>query len=335
MLEPLTGGANNRVYRVVELNRRAVLKWYFHDSRDQRDRFGAERAFYSWIQRQGIDRTAEVLAWDERIRVGLLSYIDGRRLISSELNEALIQQAVEFVAELNRARTDSEALTLPHASESCFSIEQHLACVDRRITRLRQIALETDVSRAAARFVSHELEPAWNHLRRAVAASSAHAGERARMAELPMTARCLSPSDFGFHNALLGPDGKLRFFDFEYAGWDDTAKLICDFFCQPKVPVPRRFWDLYVSGIEQSLGLDRSVRDRAECLLPVYQIKWCCIMLNEFVPADSARRGFASGDTLAEERKLEQLQRARAYLQAAIDEHGLAYDQSRTDHGAH
>ena len=49
----------------------------------------------------------------------------------------------------------------------------------------------------------------------------------------------LSPSDFGFHNALLGPDGKLCFIDFEYAGWDDPAKLICDFFCQPQTPVPQ------------------------------------------------------------------------------------------------
>ena len=43
-------------------------------------------------------------------------------------------------------------------------------------------------------------------------------------AALPKETRCLSPSDFGFHNALLEATGKLRFVDFEYAGWDDPAK---------------------------------------------------------------------------------------------------------------
>ena len=49
--------------------------------------------------------------------------------------------------------------------------------------------------------------------------------------------RCLSPSDFGFHNALAQGE-TVRFIDFEYAGWDDPAKTVCDFFHHPGVPVP-------------------------------------------------------------------------------------------------
>ena len=51
--------------------------------------------------------------------------------------------------------------------------------------------------------------------------------------------RVVSPSDFGFHNALRTEDGRLAFLDFEYAGWDDPAKLVCDFELQPAVPAPR------------------------------------------------------------------------------------------------
>ena len=49
---------------------------------------------------------------------------------------------------------------------------------------------------------------------------------------------CLSPSDFGFHNALVDERAGLTFLDFEYAGRDDPAKLVSDFFCQPEIPVP-------------------------------------------------------------------------------------------------
>jgi len=51
---------------------------------------------------------------------------------------------------------------------------------------------------------------------------------------LPADETCLSPSDFGFHNALVDPSGALSFLDFEYAGRDDPAKPVSDFFCQPK-----------------------------------------------------------------------------------------------------
>ena len=39
----------------------------------------------------------------------------------------------------------------------------------------------------------------------------------------------ISPSDFGFHNALRTNTGPV-FFDFEFSGWDDPAKTIIDFF---------------------------------------------------------------------------------------------------------
>ena len=48
-------------------------------------------------------------------------------------------------------------------------------------------------------------------------------------------------------NALLAAsDKKLRFLDFEYAGWDDPAKLIGDFFCQPAIPAPHSEFERFV-----------------------------------------------------------------------------------------
>ena len=52
-------------------------------------------------------------------------------------------------------------------------------------------------------------------------------------AELPVEQRTLSPSDFGFHNALRRPDGRVVFLDLEYFGWDDPAKMISDFLLHP------------------------------------------------------------------------------------------------------
>ena len=81
---------------------------------------------------------------------------------------------------------------------------------------------------------------------------------------------CLSPSDFGFHNALLDDEGKLTFLDFEYAGRDDPAKLVSDFFCQPEVPVPLSLHAHFIDRIAQGLGLDAAgiARAAACCSTP-------------------------------------------------------------------
>jgi len=45
--------------------------------------------------------------------------------------------------------------------------------------------------------------------------------------------------------------------------------------------------------------------------MPVYGIKWCCILLNEFLPAAAARRAFSVGKIKSTARKVRQLQKSR------------------------
>ena len=136
-------------------------------------------------------------------------------------------------------------------------------------------------------------------------------------AELAESKRTLSPSDFGFHNALVTADSKLKFFDFEYAGWDDPAKLVCDFFCQPAVPAPPAAFDRFARAVAAGFADPEFHRRRAELLLPVYRVKWCCILLNEFLPVGGSRRAYsAAADPDA--RKAAQLAKARAALAAAV-----------------
>jgi hypothetical protein len=114
-------------------------------------------------------------------------------------------------------------------------------------------------------------------------------------AALEQAERRISPSDFGFHNAILGPDQRLRFIDFEYAGWDDPAKTACDFLCQVQVPVPSELAHKFLEPLIADDSAPQARADRIAVLLPVYRLKWCCIVLGRILPATSARREF-SGD---------------------------------------
>ena len=108
-------------------------------------------------------------------------------------------------------------------------------------------------------------------------------------------------------------NGKLRFIDFEYAGWDDPAKLVCDFFCQLAIPVPLRYLPMFIEQISINAKIPDLMAKRVEILLPVYRVKWCCIILNDFLDVHSKRRHFASNKTSIQ-RKPKQLEKAKVYF---------------------
>ena len=303
---PVTGGKNNRVYRVETENGDAVLKVYFRHPDDPRDRLGAEFAFSRFAWSSGIRCVPQPLASNAEFGLGLFECVTGHA--AAEITDNLIFQAMDFVRELNKSRWRPLASQLRTASEACFSIAEHLGTVARRVVRLTE-ATEPE----AIAFVRHELLPAWNVLlanTHSVASDNGLSLERS----LEPTARCVSPSDFGFHNALFEFDGRVRFFDFEYAGWDDPAKLICDFFCQPAVPVPQRFFDSFAGTVAGCFPDPQAVLLRAKLLLPIYRVKWVCIRLNEFLPTSGQRRQFSLTANELEARRSTQLHAARTAL---------------------
>jgi hypothetical protein len=312
-LVPLAGGANNRVFRLDTEGGACLLKSYFRHPDDPRDRLGAEWAFARFAWDAGVRCLPEPLAADPAAGLGLFEFVHGRSLHGTTAGQPAVDQALDFFRQLNRAK--GGAAGLPNASESCFSLADHLATVDRRVGRLRTLAVGGVVDAAAAGFVDAELVPAWRQVQadaRGTAAAYALPLDR----PLDPADRCPSPSDFGFHNALLASDGRLRFLDFEYAGWDDPAKLVCDFFCQPAVPAPAAAFERFARGVAAEFAAPAAHLARATLLLPVYRVKWVCIMLNEFLPVGSTRRAFAGTAAEQEARKANQLAKARAALAA-------------------
>lgn len=294
-LTRLSGGRNNRVFRLDRADAPPLaLKLYHHDPRDTRDRLGAEWAFLRYAWDGGLRDVPQPLAADRDAHAALYGFVPGARVAAVE--GAHVVAATRFIAALNAPAMRDAAAVLAPASEACFSMAAHVATVDRRVARLRtQLDGDAPHAEAARALVEDRLAPIWQHI----------------AATLPRdettTAWCVSPSDFGFHNALADADGALTFLDFEYAGGDDPAKLVCDFFCQPEVPVPIAHYPAFRDAVAPQDAT------RCDALLPAYRVKWACIMLNDFLSLDAARRDFAEGQDRAT-RCAAQLAKAAAAL---------------------
>lgn len=314
-LHPLTGGANNRVFQVEVNGSRALLKTYFQHADDPRDRLGAEFSFSRFAWENGLRCLPQPLGCDQQNRLGLYEFVQGRRLLPHEIKEGTVLQALNFYRELNRHKWLPGAKALPEGSEACFTMAEHLRCVERRLQRLRGVDDSSGINRQAAHFIRNELSEAWIGVTDCVRKRVGELG-LAMDTEIARQDRCLSPSDFGFHNAILSDDGWLRFVDFEYAGWDDPAKTVCDFFCQPALPVSLDYYDMFVEEVISGLSKPERHRQRIALLLPLYRLKWCCILLNDFLPVGSQRRRFAGSTVDQEEQKARQLLKARQALQS-------------------
>lgn len=315
-IERLSGGRNNRIYRLADGRRTLLLKSYFHHPRDGRDRLKQEFEFLTYLWTHGVRTVPQPVCADFERRLGVYEYVAGRRVELDEISAAHIDAAVAFYCSINARRQSPLGRALSAASEACFTVADHLATVDRRVACLRNLPASSEVDAAAAYFVGGKLAPLWNRVRDRVAEEFARRGGLDR--RLPESHRRLSPSDFGYHNALVEPSGAIRFLDFEYAGWDDPSKLVCDFANQPDMPLPPKLSARFEAAAVADAEDPEEIVKRIRWLGPVYQIKWSCIILNDFLPEGADRARFANGAADAANRKPAQLEKAERMLERAL-----------------
>lgn len=305
-LSLLGSTGNNRVFTVHAPGQILLLKEYSQHPSDPRDRFNSERIFYAHLQRTGVSRIPKSLFWCGDTRLGLFEFLEGSKPESAVAD--LVQQALDFLFEINSRPSDLDA-QIPPASEACFTVEDHLSCVQRRIDRLREIPAKTEYHEQALRFCQTKLFPRWEILKANLLS--------APLAREHVSDKWLSPSDFGFHNSIMDRHGIVRFFDFEYAGWDGPLKTVCDFFCQPAVPVSATLLPAFADAIESRLhrfGFSVNVQR----LLPVYEVKWCCILLNDFLPAGEYRRSFSNPNVNWDERLAQQIHKCHTFFDTRL-----------------
>ena len=264
--ETLGGGGRHKVLRLTESDRSAVLK--IHETpAGSRDAFARELLVHGFISEQLPADVPKVLGADQSGRAILFEWIEGEK-VSGQPSALDVARMAEFIIRLNQPHLLRAALDLPEASDAGFDLKSHHECARRRVETLLSLNPESDIEKQMRDFVRTDLEPALAKM---------------EPFEGPTFARrSLSPSDFGFHNVLVRPDGTLCFTDFEHAGWDDAAKLSADFLLQPDKVLTAQNAETFLSMLCSSGVFGSDLSDRVHILLPIQKVKWTTIILNVF-----------------------------------------------------
>ncbi len=261
-------GRNSRVYQIEAAGETFALKLYPADGRERATREFAATSFFT---RAGIARVPRPVAIDAAHRAAAYTWLAGEPVHHVTLAD--IDRLADFAAELHAARVSRTADEIRDASEACFDPASIVAQIDTRFERLAAVADEP----ALSGFL-HD------------AFATVLATYRSVCAPQIGGSRTLSPSDFGFHNALRTTTGDVAFLDFEYFGWDDPVKLVADVCWHPGMGLESTLCRRFVARCAEIYREDAAFHDRFERSYVLFGLRWCLIVLNEFLPEFRERR---------------------------------------------
>jgi hypothetical protein len=255
--------------------------------------------------------TPRSVSHDQELNFALFEWIDGET--PRTIEKSHIDQALTFAEKL-KDLSENVGNDIPEASEACLSGVQLLSQVNERI----QILGSTN-NEELQKFLETTIKPLWEELQEWSAVNWPVSSFENELAQSKQT---LSPSDFGFHNALEKRDKSLRFVDLEYFGRDDPVKLIADFLWHPAMNLELACKKRWLQGMFAIFYEDSELSQRFRAAWPIYGLRWALIMLNEFRPDGWQKRLYAA-QMLQKIRKhiqYQQLQKAAGVCRFIRDE---------------
>lgn len=302
---PIHGGGNNRIYKVTISSGSYALKFYPPQSEDPRDRLSQEYDAFEFISAHGIDQVPLPIGRNEEHHCALYQWIGGERV--TDIGEAEVDALGAFLEKLQSLRNVVGVEKIRPASASCFSPTD---VADQLLDRLTKLEAHASEFNEVHSFLSLHIRPSSERAIQILQEKCAiHAIDYT--AALPRELQALSPSDFGFHNALRDRSGRIIFMDFEYFGWDDPVKMISDVMWHPGMNLSNDLGKRFQTQVSKHFkSSDATFSLRLDLLSPLYGLIWCLILLNEFLPERWARRE-AAGHKNARESRQYQLRKAK------------------------
>lgn len=314
-IEPVRRSGNSRVYRVRYPDRVLALKSYPPRLRDKRDRLGAETAALQFLSRSSKAPTPRLIAYDVEKNAALMEWIEGNSVIPVEQDAVA---ATTFLDMLYLLRHEQDARAIPNASEACLSAAEVESQVTSRFAKLSTVGQST---KELSALLDETLTPAffnWTTRAKEIYQQAGLSWDQS----ISQEDQILSPSDFGFHNALRRPNGDLVFLDFEYFGWDDPVKLVSDILLHPGMTLTSGMRRHFVSWAFARFESDPSFSARFRALYSLFGLRWCAILLNEFLPEKWAVRSHAGERDMIEAQN-RQLAKAAAFAQQLLKHDGI------------
>jgi hypothetical protein len=309
-------GRNSRVY-CVDLRDGSRLAMKQYHGEDATQRRNTEYRAFSLLHEVGVREVPMPVVTEAAGQFSIVSYESGDDPNVAP-NPSDVDACAAFVRRLASIAPDVK-WEAP-AKEAASSLATVRGDILRRRERLEVASHEGPLAADLRAFLHERFDPALDRF-----AEQAERYLHGRGLTLDYSpgeeTRILSPSDFGLHNAIRRTDGTLCFVDFEYFGRDDLIKLSCDFLLHPGMNVTEDLRRRFLDRVRPA-ARDHTFSERLPVAYVLFGLKWCMILLNEFLPRHRARRRFAGEERDDAAVCRDQLGRARTMLDKVVPQDG-------------
>jgi len=296
-MQRIGSGRNSKVYKLLcEKSLPYTAKVYFRHGFDERNRLQVEFSCLQFLWKHGIRCIPQPIVMDPDQGYAIYEYIDGSQIGPKEVSENDIDFAVQFLMRLAECKSEEGSEDLPMASEACFSIQAIIDVIESRLGKLFALQNHNPQFHVLHKFLRDDFIASFQEIRKFYFSRLNRLGISS-VSELSNDERTLSPSDFGFHNAVRRNTGEIVFVDFEYFGWDDPAKMVSDFLLHPGMELSPDSKKQFFTGMLRTFTQNENLSKRIEIVYPLCALNWSLILLNEFIPEYFQRRNFAGSKT--------------------------------------
>ena len=285
----LDAGRNNRLFR-LEIDGGPPLLGKFY-GRDPWGGLGREFATLAFLGARGFPGVPRALLRGDTLAYAVYSFEPGVTKGSADFTDADLVAAAAFAADLHAFGPEPGASALPTTIEFCVSPADQIGIIERRLggfltfaagptapAEVRALGRAIDLRAEVDRLIAH-------------ATADLAPGDLARA--LPRAAWRLNTAEFGPHNILVRPDG-LTVVDFEWAGWDDPARLVMGFVSHPGseglTPAGRA---TFLRAYARARALPPGEIARFERVGALYDVEWVAACASALTPEAEAIAAFA------------------------------------------
>jgi len=278
-LTKLSGGINNSVFSCYSNSRKWVIKVYPNEDIDQQDRMKAEVDFLRYAAIVAPGYTPKLIEIDKKLRCIVMEHITGDLYLSKVQRPCLdhLKLCASFIEKLNSNINLSHEMIHLDAAESFSALSGHILCIRKRFSSMNTQHIPSQLKEKASK-MHGLLEKRINEvdIKLASQIDSCIINDPIRDCD-----KWVSPSDFGFHNAVF-TSNKIMFIDFEFAGWDDPSKTILDFWMQPRIQVPNSWLTMILHSFTQQQI--KYFLKRLNAAVDIFELKWATIILSILNP---------------------------------------------------
>ena len=261
----LKKGRNNKVNYSKINKKEHLIKNYKKEYITKYSRDETEFRFINFLEKKKIKNISKIIEYIPKEKKILFEFLTGKKIKKVSKNH--LNECIEFIKRLND-NTTIKNFKFQFASDSCKTFYDHFVCFENRFKKI--VKLNQDKKNKKVLKLLSLIDSDYQLILKDTNI------KKNFYKKIPIKNLILSPSDFGFHNSLL-KNNRLFFFDFEYAGWDDPIKLICDFILNPDYKISFKNEKFFIRQFKKNFPeIDINTY---YFFKKIHFLKWICVII--------------------------------------------------------